>query len=88
MACSAQAMVFVSRASIDVDTDAGEGIGKGLRGDTDPVWKRRDVVELGWLLMAAVVRHLRDPWCLRLGCYVLTLDGGVTTVAKPRKGGN
>lgn len=54
MAHAPEALVFVARSSIDVDTDAGEGTGEGFRGDADAIWKCSNLVQRGGILKGAL----------------------------------
>lgn len=50
MAHATEALVLISGSSIDIDTDAGEGPGKGLRGHTDAIWKFGDLIKFCGIL--------------------------------------
>ena len=50
MAQAAEALVLISGSSIDVDTDAGEGPGKGLCGHTNAIWKFGDLIKFCGIL--------------------------------------
>lgn len=50
MANAADAIVFVSRAGVDVHSNAGEGSGEGFAGDADAIFESCDLVEVGGVL--------------------------------------
>lgn len=50
MAQATEALVLISGSSIDIDTDAGEGPGKGLRGHTNAIWKFGDLIKFCGIL--------------------------------------
>ena len=45
MAHATEALVLISGSRIDIDTDAGEGPGKGLRGHTNAIRKFGDLIK-------------------------------------------
>ena len=45
MAHATEALILISRSSIDIDTDAGEGPGKGLCGHTNAIWKFGNLIK-------------------------------------------
>ena len=75
MAQATEALVLISGSSIDIDTDAGEGPGKGLCGHTNAIWKFGDLIKFcGVLVSMSRCRHETS----RGGC---TLCRGSVTVA-------
>lgn len=50
MADSAQGIVFVAGAGVDVDANAREVAGQGLCGDADAIGQGGDAVEVGGVL--------------------------------------
>ena len=50
MAYAADAVVFVAGASVDVDSNAGEGAWEGFAGDADAIFEGCDLVEVGGVL--------------------------------------
>jgi hypothetical protein len=54
-------LIFVSRAGIDVDTNAREGTRYGFAGDSDAIGKGCDLVEVGRMLKKTGVTKT-DGW--------------------------
>lgn len=50
MAYAADAVVFVARAGVDVDSNTGEGAWKGFAGNSDPIVEGGDLVKVGGVL--------------------------------------
>src|ERR1700739_635526 len=50
MAHATEALVLISGSRIDIDTDAGEGPGKGLSGHTNAIWKFGDLIKFCGIL--------------------------------------
>lgn len=64
VACAAQVLVLVTRAAVDVDAHAGEGVGQGLGGDPDTVRQCCDIAELCGFLEARSRRVSRGSLVL------------------------
>jgi hypothetical protein len=64
VAHSAQRIVFVSRAGVDIDTDTGEVTGQSFGRDAYAIGESRDLVKLDWVLrllaMAAGCAYICD----------------------------
>ena len=50
MAQATEALVLISGSSIDIDTNAGEGSGKGFSGHTNAIWKFGDLIKFCGIL--------------------------------------
>lgn len=61
MADSPQRFVLISRAGIDVDSNAGEGAWEGFGRDSEAIWEGSDLVKLGRVLKLAVIRDMFAP---------------------------
>jgi len=50
MADSTQRLIFVPRASIDVNANSGEVAGEGFGGNADTIWEGGDLVKFDRIL--------------------------------------
>lgn len=75
MAHATEALVLISRSSIDIDTDAGEGPGKGFSGHTKAIWKFGDLIKFCRILESNEQMSTRS---VKRGC---TLCRGSVTIA-------
>ena len=55
VADAADTVIFVSRAGVDVDSNAGKGSGKGFAGYSNAVGESRDLVEISGVLYPATL---------------------------------
>jgi hypothetical protein len=54
MADATEAIVFVPRASVNVDANAGKRTRERFAGNTDAIWKCCNLVELGRILECGI----------------------------------